>query len=200
VVLEGASYVAHAEGVQRGVLQKLVFHSTGDLCGDWVPNAQVVGNYFTNGAYLELLHSLAKSDVRFAVYGSAGLLLRHPDLAHELSDADVLLAPGFENVQRFVCWVQSRSGHVTCWSEPWSDAWTATELKGKFYLRARVGALQLDATFEDEDFDLATLVARAEPFDGVPVCPERELWAMKVRKNADAARAFATLHQLTVAS
>lgn len=48
VVLEGASYVAHHEGVQRsGVLQKLVFHSSGDLCGDWVPNAQVVGNYFT---------------------------------------------------------------------------------------------------------------------------------------------------------
>lgn len=46
VVFEAASYVAHAEGVQQGVLQKLVFHSTGDLCGDWVPNAQVVGNYF----------------------------------------------------------------------------------------------------------------------------------------------------------
>lgn len=200
VVLEGASYVAHAEGVQRGVLQKLVFHSTGDLCGDWVPNAQVVGNYFTNGAYLELLQSLATSDVRFAVYGSAGLLLRHPDLAHELSDADVLLAPGFENVQRFVRWVQSRSGHVTCWSEPWSDAWTASELKGKFYVRARLGALQLDATFEDADFDLATLVSRAERFDGVPVCPERALWAMKVRKSPDAARAFAALHHLTIST
>ncbi|MER2561413.1 MAG: hypothetical protein ABTQ32_11855 [Myxococcaceae bacterium] len=46
VVFEAASYVAHADGVQQGVLQKLVFHSTGDLCGDWVPNAQVVGNYF----------------------------------------------------------------------------------------------------------------------------------------------------------
>ncbi|MBL8934778.1 MAG: radical SAM protein [Archangium sp.] len=46
VVFEAASYVAHADGLQQGVLQKLVFHSTGDLCGDWVPNAQVVGNYF----------------------------------------------------------------------------------------------------------------------------------------------------------
>ncbi|MBL8920864.1 MAG: radical SAM protein [Myxococcaceae bacterium] len=46
VTFESASYVAHAEGVQRGVLQKLIFHSTGELCGDWVPNAQVVGNYF----------------------------------------------------------------------------------------------------------------------------------------------------------
>ena len=47
VVLEGSSYVAHHDGVRRGVLQKLVFHSSGDLCGDWVPDAQVVGNYFS---------------------------------------------------------------------------------------------------------------------------------------------------------
>lgn len=46
VVFEAASYVAHDDGVKSGVLQKLVFHSTGDLCGDWVPNAQVIGNYF----------------------------------------------------------------------------------------------------------------------------------------------------------
>jgi hypothetical protein len=46
VVFEAASYVAHDDGVKSGVLQKLVFHSTGELCGDWVPNAQVIGNYF----------------------------------------------------------------------------------------------------------------------------------------------------------
>lgn len=47
VVFESSSYVAHDDGVKSGVLQKLVFHSNGDLCGDWVPNAQVIGNYFT---------------------------------------------------------------------------------------------------------------------------------------------------------
>jgi hypothetical protein len=47
VVLEGASYAAHLDGVQSPVVQKLVFHSTGDLCGDWVPNSQVLGNYFS---------------------------------------------------------------------------------------------------------------------------------------------------------
>jgi hypothetical protein len=46
VVLEGSSYVAHHDGVRRGVLQELVFHSRGDLCRDWVPDAQVVGNDF----------------------------------------------------------------------------------------------------------------------------------------------------------
>jgi hypothetical protein len=46
VTLEGSSYVAHQQAQQDGVLQKLVFHSSGDLCGDWVPNSQVVGHYF----------------------------------------------------------------------------------------------------------------------------------------------------------
>jgi MoaA/NifB/PqqE/SkfB family radical SAM enzyme len=46
VILEASSYVAHHDVLQAGVLQKLVFHSTGDLCGDWVPNALVVGNWF----------------------------------------------------------------------------------------------------------------------------------------------------------
>ncbi len=46
VVLEGSSDVARHDGVRPGVLQKRVFHSRGDLCGDWVPDAQVVGNDF----------------------------------------------------------------------------------------------------------------------------------------------------------
>ncbi len=45
VVLEGSSYVAHRDAVESGVLQKLVFHSSMELCGDWVPNAQVIGCY-----------------------------------------------------------------------------------------------------------------------------------------------------------
>ena len=46
VRLEYSSYIAHHEARQTGVLQKLVFHSTGDLCGDWVPNALHIGNYY----------------------------------------------------------------------------------------------------------------------------------------------------------
>jgi MoaA/NifB/PqqE/SkfB family radical SAM enzyme len=45
VTLEGSSYVAHRDAVGSGVLQKLVFHSTRELCGDWVPNSQVIGCY-----------------------------------------------------------------------------------------------------------------------------------------------------------
>jgi hypothetical protein len=45
VTLEGSSYVARRDAVGSGVLQKLVFHSTRELCGDWVPNSQVIGCY-----------------------------------------------------------------------------------------------------------------------------------------------------------
>ncbi len=45
VTLEGSSYVAHHDAVVSGVLQKLVFHSTLELCGDWVPDAQRIGSY-----------------------------------------------------------------------------------------------------------------------------------------------------------
>jgi MoaA/NifB/PqqE/SkfB family radical SAM enzyme len=45
VTLEASSYVAHREAVASGVLQKLVFHSTRVLSGDWVPNVQVIGSF-----------------------------------------------------------------------------------------------------------------------------------------------------------
>lgn len=45
IILEASSYIAHQEAIHSGILQKLVFHSTGDLCGDWVPNALHIGNY-----------------------------------------------------------------------------------------------------------------------------------------------------------
>ncbi|MDG1481293.1 MAG: hypothetical protein P8R54_16995 [Myxococcota bacterium] len=46
VRLEVSSYTAHHDAHRTGVLQKLVFHSTGDLCGDWVPDALQIGNYY----------------------------------------------------------------------------------------------------------------------------------------------------------
>ncbi len=47
VVFESASYVAHEEAVRGEVFQKLVFHSTGELGGDWVPGSRHIGRYLT---------------------------------------------------------------------------------------------------------------------------------------------------------
>lgn len=46
VILEASSYHELIHRNQSSVVQKLVFHSNGNLCGDWDPNSQVLGNYF----------------------------------------------------------------------------------------------------------------------------------------------------------
>ena len=47
VKMETSSYIALQNAQKSGVLHKLVLHSNGDLCGDWVPKSNVIGNYFS---------------------------------------------------------------------------------------------------------------------------------------------------------
>jgi len=30
---------------QTGIIQKMVFHSNGNLCGDWNPNSNIIGHF-----------------------------------------------------------------------------------------------------------------------------------------------------------
>lgn len=46
VIIETSSYPALMSANQSGIVQKLVFHSNGNLCGDWDPDAHVIGKYF----------------------------------------------------------------------------------------------------------------------------------------------------------
>ncbi|MFK8101750.1 MAG: hypothetical protein AB8G15_04480 [Saprospiraceae bacterium] len=47
VILETSSYHELRSRTESEVTQKLVFHSNGNLCGDWDPNSAVLANYFT---------------------------------------------------------------------------------------------------------------------------------------------------------
>lgn len=136
--------------------------------------------------HFALLRSLAAARVPFVTIGSAGLLLAHPRLrgAYALSDCDVLLGEG--ELPAFVRWAQSRGAEVTSWGEPWDWRWTVRELAGRFYVRARCEGLVMDATYEEARFDVAALLREARWIDGIPVCPERELWAGRLRKQAEA--------------
>lgn len=151
-----------------------------------------------NERHLALLRSLADAGVAFVTIGSAGLLLAHPRLRDEyaLPDCDVLLGDGA--LSDFVAWAQRAGATVTCWGEPWDPRWTERSLAGRFYVRAVCDGLQLDATFEERDFDVARLLREARWVDGVPVCPEVELWAGKLRKDPDHARRFAAEHGLVI--
>lgn len=140
-----------------------------------------------NERYFGLLQDLAATGVRFAVFGSAGLLLRYPATRakHVLRDADVLLRRA--ELDRFAAWVTSRGGTVTAWGEPYTPGLDVT---GRYYLRAHVDGLQLDATFETF-LDLEEALREATNHEGVPVCPDRIIWRAKKNKDPEAARAFA---------
>lgn len=45
VIIETSSYPALRAANEQGTVQKLVFHSNGNLCGDWDPEAFVVGRF-----------------------------------------------------------------------------------------------------------------------------------------------------------
>ncbi|TAE11847.1 MAG: hypothetical protein EAZ95_13120 [Bacteroidetes bacterium] len=46
VILETSSYPALMRANESGIIQKMVFHSNGNLCGDWNPNANIIGHFF----------------------------------------------------------------------------------------------------------------------------------------------------------
>lgn len=46
VVLETSSYSELINRNQQNVIQKLIFHSNGNLCGDWDPDNYILNNYF----------------------------------------------------------------------------------------------------------------------------------------------------------
>lgn len=148
----------------------------------------------SNERYLEVLRALTTTPVRFAVFGSAALLLRYPALRakHHLRDADLLL-PRTE-LASFAAFIHSRGGTVTAWAEPWSPALDVT---GRFYVRASLHGLQLDATFETF-LDLEAALRDATRCDGVPVCSDEVVWRAKFKKDPDAARAFAAELGLTI--
>jgi hypothetical protein len=45
VILETSSYPALIEANQTGIIQKMVFHSNGNLCGDWDPNSNIIARF-----------------------------------------------------------------------------------------------------------------------------------------------------------
>ncbi len=140
-----------------------------------------------NDRFFELLRSLAASSVRFATFGTAGLLLRHVELRerYALRDADVLLPA--DQLEPFAAWARARGGTVTSWGEPFERG---LDVRGRFYVRALVDVLQLDATYETF-LDLEAALNEATLCDGVPTCSDLVIWRAKLNKDPVAARAFA---------
>jgi hypothetical protein len=150
-----------------------------------------------------LLRQLAAANVPFVTYGSTGLALLHPSHFTDtrLTDVDVLLARGMDSLLAFVHFARSRHGTVTSWGEPFDLAHRNNALEGRFYVRARFDdGLQFDATYESDWLDADALVGRAHWVDGIPICPEEELWFSKLLKDLRKGQQFASEHGLEIPS
>lgn len=148
-----------------------------------------------------LLRQLAAAKVRFVTFGSTGLALLYPShfTGTRLNDVDVLLARGMDAVLAFVGFAQRLHAPVTSWGEPFDIAHRNNTLEGRFYVRAQLdGGLQLDATYESAWLDADALIERARWVDGIPICPEEELWFVKFMKDPQKAERFAAEHGLTI--
>ncbi|OJT20949.1 hypothetical protein BO221_29080 [Archangium sp. Cb G35] len=150
-----------------------------------------------------LLRQLAASNVPFVTIGSTGLALLHPShfTGTRLPDVDVLLARGMDTLLAFVHFARSRNAPVTSWGEPFELAHRNNALEGRFYVRAQFdGGLQCDATYENARLDADVLIGRAQWVDGIPICPEEELWFSKILADPGKARRFASEHGLEIPS
>lgn len=148
-----------------------------------------------------LLRQLAVSNVRFVTFGSSGLMLHHPARFPEarLTDVDILLARGMDMLLAFVDFARSQHATVTSWGEPFDVAHRNNALEGRFYVRAQFAdGLQFDATYENAWLDADDLFQRARWVDGIPLCPEEELWFSKLRKDIRAGQRFALEHGLVI--
>ena len=151
----------------------------------------------TSATTTELLRALADA-VPFVLIGTAALARLHPVALRDyvLPDRDILLRP--DALVPFVRRAQALGFAVTCWGQPWEAGWTAQDVAGRWYVRADRGALRIDATFECPFIDVDSAHAQARIIDGVPVCPEVQIWRLKWIKDPAACRAFAERFRLKI--
>ncbi len=135
-------------------------------------------------AYLEVLHRLRERSVAFTVTGSFALRLYMDALDGEpVPDCDLFLAPAQDNLQRWAATLVEEGWALTVWGEPVSPPLDPEHLRGKYYVRAKKGALVLDGTYEHDTLSLEELLARSSRLQGLRVMDLDTLLALK-RKRA----------------
>jgi hypothetical protein len=131
-------------------------------------------------AYLELLHRLQSREVRFALTGSFALRLLMDVLGGEpVPDCDLFLEPSADNLQRWAALLVEDGWALTVWNEPLGVPLELERLRGKYYVRARKGALVLDGTYEHDTLEPGALVSGARSLQGLPVMDLDTLLALK---------------------
>ncbi|XXF76171.1 hypothetical protein P2318_24345 [Myxococcaceae bacterium GXIMD 01537] len=123
-----------------------------------------------HSAYLEVLHRLRERGVRFAVTGSLALRLYMDELDGEpVPDCDLFLDPAPDNLQAWAAALANEGWSLAVWGEPVAPPLDLEHLRGRYYVRARKGALVMDGTYEHDAVSLGALVAGAPHVQGLPL-------------------------------
>lgn len=142
-ILETSNYPALI-GKHQGVVQKLVFHSNGNLTGDWDANSCVLARYgrrlmsrIAEEFYRTILRELRACGVSFVGIGSYGVRLRLGDERAQLKSGDIALENHSSNIEKFVRALQSDSWRGSRREQPVTLRLAHALLRGKYYLRAK---------------------------------------------------------------
>lgn len=131
-------------------------------------------------AYLDVLHRLSERGVAFTVTGSFALRLYMDALDGEpVPDCDLFLAPALDNLQRWAATLVEEGWALTIWGEPVSPPLDPEYLRGKYYVRAKKGALVIDGTYEQDTLSLEDVLAESSSIQGLRVMDLDTLLALK---------------------
>ncbi len=120
--------------------------------------------------YLEALHLLREQGVAFAITGSLALRLYMDALDGDpIPDCDLFLDPAPDNLQRWAATLAEEGWTLEVWGERVSPPFELEHLRGKYYVRAKKGALVIDGTYEHDTVPMARLLAEATHVQGLPV-------------------------------
>lgn len=112
-------------------------------------------------SYLKILRQLQAAEVNFIIIGTWALKYTFQDCLrdYKILDCDLILKDDLEMIRRCVRVLRAEAWDVRVWQIPIDETVTAAFLQGKYYLRARQGALVLDISYECDDFSWAEIEA-----------------------------------------
>jgi hypothetical protein len=131
-------------------------------------------------SYLEALSRLRERGVAFAVIGSFALRLHMDALDSEpVPDCDLVVDPEPNNLQRWAATLAEEGWALEVWGQPVSPPLELEHLRGKYYVRARKGALVIDGAYELDLLGVHELLTRSSPLHGLPVAELDAVLALK---------------------
>ena len=129
---------------------------------------------------------------RFLVIGSQAVALQRPDLLRAPpSDTDLLVEPSALN--QLAARLQIAGFALTIWDAAMRPPFSARQLRGRWYVRARRDRVTIDLTYECPWLDFATSWARRVVVGGVPTAHLDDVAALIAQRDRPGDAEYAAL-------